>query len=182
MAKVTGYGLKEIIKKLERRRDTAKSQFEEALYFFEGDTPGLRQAAAEEAQKNARDLAAKYEDLERMIAQVQTVQAEYNAGITITVQGQRFTLNHAIKLLGAAERIEKLWQKAAEIENAGSRYYSPDRVRVAGQEHAKRSISTNDAITESEKASTFVGALRAGVAVANSTEKEIALPETAMLS
>lgn len=176
MAKVTGYGLKEIVKKLERRRDTAKSQFEEALYYFEGET------ASEVAQKNAQGLAKKYEDLERQIAQVQTLQAEYNAGISITVQGQKYTLSHAIKLLGGAERIEKLWQKAAEIENSGSRYYSPDRVRVAGQEHAKRSISSNEAITESEKASTFVGALRAAVAVANSTEKEMALPEGALLS
>lgn len=192
MAKVTGYGLKEIIKKLERRRDTAKSQFEEALYYFEGDVPGaeedptapVRRSAPDGkwAEKNARELASKYDDLERMIAQIQTVQAEYNAGITITVQGQKITLNHAIKLLGGAERIEKLWQKAAEIENSGSRYYSPDRVRVAGQEHAKRAISSNDAITESEKASTFVGALRAAVAVANSTEKEMMVPEGALLS
>jgi DNA-binding transcriptional MerR regulator len=181
MAKVTGYGLKEIIKKLERRRDTAKSQFEEALYYFEGET------TTEVAQKRAAELAKQYEDLERKIARVQSLQAEYNASVTITIQDGdhtcKYTLSHAIKLLGGAERIEKLWQKATSVDSSGgSRYYSPDRVRVAGQEHAKRAISTNGAIMESEKASTFVGALRAAVAVANSTEKEMALPEGALLS
>lgn len=163
--------MREIIKKLERRRDTAKSQFEEALYYFDAETPTAT------AVETATALAKKYEELEYQIAQMQTVQAEYNAGITITVKGTRYTLNHAIKLLGGAERIEKLWQKSAEIENSGSRYYSPERVRVQGQEHAKRAISISEAISMAEQASTFVGALRAAVAVANSTEKEMVMPE-----
>jgi hypothetical protein len=171
MAKVTGYSLKEAIKKLERRRDTTKAQFEESLYFFEGE----QEATA--AREKSVNLAKRVQELEEGIATLQTVQANYNAGISITVQGKKLILTQAVKLMGGAERLEKMWQKAAEIENSGSRYYSPDRVRVAGQEHAKRSIAYDAAVAEAEKASTFVGALRAAVAVANSTEKDLGVPD-----
>lgn len=169
MLKLTGYGLKEIIKKLERRRDTVKQQFEESLYFFQGETK------LTEANDTANRLSHKYEELERNIALVQAVQAVYNTSLTITVQGEKYNLSHAIKLLGGAERIEKLWQKAAETGTPA--YSSYDRVRVTGQEHAKRSILISTAIERAEKASTFVGALRAAIAVANSTEKEVSLSE-----
>lgn len=63
---------------------------------------------------------------ERAIAEIQTAQQAYNLAVKIVTPFGETTLANAIKLLGVAQRTEKLWRQAAGLEQSSRMRYAMD--------------------------------------------------------
>ncbi len=156
--KVNGYQLREAIRRWELQRDTVFAQFEDSLRIFPDE------------EKSAPVLLfEKFLEAEVAIAKLQAAQCRYNLHITISVQGERYTLCEGVKRYGGAGRGEKMWRKAAggRRERYSSSY---EETRRAEDIHAKRTISVEESLRNAKKAQQFAGALRAAINVGNNTE------------
>ena len=162
---VTGYRLREAIKSWELRRNTAVKQFEQARWVFEG-----------EENPSLEELASAARQAESAIAILQTAQASYNLSITITVADEPMTLCQAVKLVGGAGRIEKLWRSAAAGEDSRYAYGVNRMVRQRDQEMAKPAVTPLEAISKTDAAAKYANALRSAVALGNAEERELELP------
>ena len=158
--KVTGYMLREALKRWQLKRDSAVALFESSLKKFDDETkdpPALVMRA--------------FMDAERAIAQIQAAQATYNGLIKVTVQDTVMSLNAAVKMLGGASRREKLWRDVATPSR--SAYGYNDGVRSKDQEVAKPTITQKDAAALAVEAGKYTSALRAAIAVANGNEVDL---------
>lgn len=160
--KANGFLLREAIRRWELRRDTAINQFEDSLKKFPN-----------EEKPHPTAIAAEFLKCEGAIAKIQAAQARYNLSVEIAVGEEKMSLTEAVKRLGGAGRMEKLWRAAAGAgkKNESHSFYDtdtrdPDKIRAA------RTISLDDALKEARKASAYASALRAGLAKGNSSEIE----------
>jgi hypothetical protein len=161
--KVTGYQLREAIKRWELRRDTASSQFNESLFVFEAE------------KKDSPDVLMEiFVQADRAVAQLQTAQNEYN--LKITVSGPGFlggmTLCEAIKRVGGAGRSEKMW-RVATSDKGRDRYQSRETSRSKDQEYARRVLSVKETMKRASDAAVFAGNLRAAIAEGNTNTLDI---------
>jgi len=168
--KVTGYQLKEAIRRWELRRDGAHQQFSDTLWAFAGE------------DKPAPDTVMKlYTTAEGNIAVLQTAQAEYNLTVQVDVQGHIVALAGAIKRLGGAQRAEKMWREA--VASKRDRYYDRDpRTKKADEERAQAVLPLETLLDRAAKAAAFTGALRAAIAEGNSKEVDIKDLDAALLT
>lgn len=159
--RVTGYALREAIKRHTLRRDTAASMFVGTLKQFPDDKKPL----PDEVMLTfvASDLA---------IAALQTAQMRYNLGQVVKIGSQAISLAEAIKRVGGVGRCEKMWRAAAAPER--DRYSTredderdPTRVRsaiiVTPLEAADRALLAGKQAAE----------LRQAIAVANATPIDV---------
>jgi hypothetical protein len=161
LRKITGYQLREAIKNWELRKNTAFKQFQESMWIFAG-----------EEKTPLDELANTYARAEQAIARLQTLQAEYNLAIQVEVQGQAMTLCQAVKQVGGAGRLEKMWRDAAT--GAQQHYgYAQMTVRQKDQEFAKRAVNPVDAVARTTSAAKFASALRNAIALGNTRELEL---------
>jgi hypothetical protein len=170
---VTGYMLREAIRRWQLRRDTLATQFEDAFHFFEG-----------EEKESPDDLAKAFMIAERAVAELQAAQARYNLQTTVTIdQGMasgisikdHLNLCMAVKLIGGAGRIEKFWRTAA-APSSRDRYSCRDEtVRNKDEIRAKKALSFRELTERATKATNYAGQLRAAIAEANSTKQDIDL-------
>ncbi|OHD20990.1 MAG: hypothetical protein A2Y38_09465 [Spirochaetes bacterium GWB1_59_5] len=159
--KTTGYKLQHALRELHHRRDMAASQFDDGLHQFEDD-----------GKETPTEAFKVFSATEAQIAKLEVAQARYNLGQRVTVQGESMTLAEAVKRVGGAGRMEKMWRSIAAPKK--DRYgYDHDLVRDASQERAKRTVSYKEAGDFAQKASRFASALREAIQVANSAEVEI---------
>lgn len=157
---LTGYTLREAIKRWELKRDAATRLFADSLWAFEG-----------QEKPRPVDLAQSVREAEVAIAMLQAAQARYNLAVSVRVLGEPMTLCQAVKLAGGAGRFEKLWRDATQDSKGSSRYFlGPEKSRSRDNEYARRQVSIQDAIAESGRASEWANALRAAIAVGNATE------------
>jgi hypothetical protein len=156
--KVTGFLLREALRRWELRRDTAASQFESSLMRFPDE------------DKPAPDsLATAFVDAEHAISCLQVAQARYNLLVTIEVMGAVMPLCQGVKRLGGAGRLDKLWRSA--VGEKKDRYGMRDEhTRRADETRAVRVMSIPDAMVRANRAAVFAGALRAAIAKGNGTE------------
>lgn len=162
--KVTGYKLREGLRAWQLRRETAAVQFPDTLKVFPG-----------EDKPTPESIVAQVEKAERAIAIIQSEQTTYNTNVVITVDGERMSLLHAIKLVGGLGRVEKLWRVAATGKrDKYAHYRSDDPGRIKADEIlAKRAISPEDAAKRVGALATEIGRLREAIAVGNATVIEI---------
>jgi hypothetical protein len=159
--KVTGYQIREAIRKHELSRDTAAKLFKKSQHVFEGD----------EEKAHPKDIMNAFTGAELAVVSLQEAQQRYNLAVTVDVQGEKMTLCSAVKRLGGAGRVEKMWRDA--VCEKEDRYGYNDRERQEGTIVAKRVVPHRDAIEAANKAAGFAGALRAAVAMGNSTVVEV---------
>ena len=158
--KVTGYKLREAIRRFELQRDTTVNLFKNALHVFEG-----------EVKVNPLALMEQFRNAELTVATLQEAQQRYNLKVTVDVQGKKTTLAAAVKLLGGAGRAAKMWRDAVSEKN--DRYeYRNNLERSKENEVAKRVVAYDAALKEANKADAYAGALRAAIATGNATEIE----------
>ena len=158
--KVTGYKLRETIRTWELRRKMAGDNFDKSLHAFEGEA------------KDPYSVVRSFQHADEAVANLQTAQAMYNLSIKVEVLGEEMTLCEAVKRVGGAGRVEKLWRTAATDKK--DRYgYDRELVRNADEVRAKRTITLQQAGEMAAKAAKWAGALRAAIAVANSEEIEV---------
>lgn len=160
--KVNGFLFRESIRRWELRRDTAINQFDDSLKKFPG-----------EEKPHPTAIAAEFLKCESAIAKIQAAQARYNSSVEVPVVEEKMTLTEAVKRLGGAGRMEKLWRAAAGAGKKKETYgFNDNDVRDPNQIRAARTISLDDALKEARRAAAYASALRAAIAKGNSTEVE----------
>jgi len=160
--KVTGYKFQHALRELGHARDIAAGQFNDSLKVFPGDK-----------KLEPQTIMASYLKAETQIAKLQTAQAQYNLRIMVTVLGKRMTLSEAVKLVGGAGRVEKMWRSVAAP--AKDRYSSDNDTRDATAIVAVKTITTIEAAALAKQAARWASALREAIQTGNATEIEIEL-------
>lgn len=160
--KVTGYKLREALRRWQLRRETAAGQFGDTLKAFPGENKLPPQSVA--------NLVTRAEET---IAVLQSEQTVYNTRVSVTVNGVRHSLLHAIKLVGAYGRIEKMWRGNIGKKDKYQFYRHDDPNRRKADEIVARPTMTPDEIAkEAANVGTLLAVLREAIAVANATELE----------
>lgn len=156
--KVTGYKLREVLKMKSLELATIQTLFDESLQAFEGDK--------KESPKEIADAISK---LEKEVAILQAIQSDYNLKVAIEVEGIKMPLEAAIKMVGGAGRLSKMWRTAAQ----GSKRDRWDRGSAMTRNKedlvAQPTISKTEALLFAKKAERFAAALRNAIAVGNNT-------------
>src|SRR5580698_4796879 len=98
--RVSGYAIREAIKQQERRRDAAANAFAGSLKKFPDEN--------KEAPNQIMDAFAK---AEISLAELQVAQMRYNLAVQVEI-GDKMSLAEAIKRVGGAGRIEKMWKSS----------------------------------------------------------------------
>jgi len=155
--KVTGFLLRGAIKRWELRRETMRGLFAGSIHIY-GD----------QEKETPMAISEKIREAEFAIAGIQMIQSGYNLRVKVRVGDEDMSLCEAVKRIGGASRLEKMW-KDVVIER-DDRY---DRTsRNSDLEYAKRAISEKDALDEAMRVSDYAAGLRAAVAVANAAVLE----------
>lgn len=162
---INGYVLREAIKRWELRRNTAEKLFGQSLWRFDGDE-----------KADVMTTAKQYEDADLNVAVLQTAQVRLNEKVdaSVKVKGKivAMTLGEAVKRVGGAGRIEKMWRNVTTDKQ--DRYdRGEERSRDKDQIQAKRTVSQSVALEKATEAATYAGALRASIAEANSRNIEL---------
>jgi hypothetical protein len=168
--KVTGYMLREAIKQHELRRDTAAKAFDGSLKKF-----------PDEEKESPIELVESFSKAEQAIAALQEAQMRYNLSVKVEVMGQgnyptdkvRMSLAKAIKLVGGAGRVEKMWRSATGPKKDRYGGYRDDDEMDPTRIRAVATIKSSDAISQASRAGKAAGSLRAAIATANAELVEI---------
>ncbi len=157
--KVNGYLIREAIKKYELRRDTSAKVFSESLHKF-----------ANEAKATPNEVVAKYRAAEDAVASLQVAQARYNLMVQVNVLDQKMTLLEAIKRIGGAGRLEKMWRDAVSPKSDRYSYRDDSLERDNTKERAVATMSQDEREKKANKAASRAGAFRAAIASGNGIE------------
>lgn len=162
--KVTGYKLREALRRWQLRRDTAAGQFDKTLTAFEG-----------EDKRKPSEIADAVLEAESAIARLQTAQTRYNTMVSVQAEGVgTLTLLGCVKRIGGLARVEKMWRVAAGTEKKGrTTIYDMVHARDKDQLVAKRTVSFDDAAKHAEGIGRQLAALRVAIATGNATEVPI---------
>ena len=160
--KTTGYGLREAIKQAELRRDTAANAFNGSLKKFPDEQKETPQAIVEAFTK-----------AERALVSLQVAQMRYNLSVQVEVNGEKMTLAEAIKRVGGAGRIEKMWKGAIAEPTKRNSYMDDVDERDATKVRATRTVPAAEAMKLATTSGKKSGSLRAAISVANGKEVEI---------
>ena len=159
--KVTGYQLREAIRRHELARDTAANLFKDSLHKFQG-----------EDKANPMDAMNQFKEAGSAVVTLQTAQQRYNLAVSVEVQGKQVTLSEAVKSLGGAGRAEKMWRDA--VSQKKDRYdYQNNLERSKDTERAVRVVPYETAMKQANASAGYAGAVRAAIATGNATEVEI---------
>lgn len=154
---VTGYMIREALKRQELRKNVLEVQVKSALWRFK-----------EEDKLTADEAMAQAKEAEEKIADLEVIQDRYNLQVMVDVQGVKMPLARAVKLVGGAGRIEKQWRDFST--DTGKRGYRDDQeiTRDKDVERAERTLSARECLDRSTKAAGYAGSLRAAIAEGNS--------------
>jgi hypothetical protein len=160
--KTNGYKLREALKMWELRKSAADTAFKDSLHKFPS-----------EAKEAPITVFGKLGAAEESIVKLQVAQMRYNLTVTVDLPGGKsVSLAEAIKLSGMADRIEKIWKTAGESPRR-SVYDSPRLERDRTLERAEPTLSAQEILAETTKASRTSGQLRAALATGNAVEVDI---------
>jgi len=162
--KVNGYKIQHRLKELKDRRDIAASQFSNELWQFDTD---------KDTKIHPNEAMATFADCEYKIAQLQVLQARYNLAVEVTAGVLTMTLHEAVKRIGGAGRMEKMWRTAAASSGVGNYGYSRPMERSKEKEYAQRMISVEECMDSSNAASKFAASLRESIQLGNAKTIEM---------
>jgi hypothetical protein len=154
---VTGYKLREAVRRQTLRRETASSQFTNSLRKF----PDEEKPTPDQVIKRVRDA-------EEAIATLQVAQTQYNLAVRVDVPGKgRVPLLACIKRIGGLGRIEKTWRSAATAKERSSLFDDSERTREPGVVTQERQISFDEASARTEQIDRELAVLRELIAIGN---------------
>ncbi len=166
--KVTGIQIREAIKRWNLRRDASAGQFSESLWQFTEDENNTKPV----------DLMKAFQEAEAAIARLQVAQTRYNLAVRVEVQTWKMTLCEAVKQVGGAGRMQKMWRRAA-LDKGRESYSYRDMTRKTDEVRAQRQVSVKEALAEASRTAVLAGAFRNAIAIGNTSEVEIeALEDT----
>lgn len=163
---VTGYKLREAIKRHVQRADMAKNIFRDSFAGFDDE------------HKDPVAAAAAFYDAGVAVATLQAAQQHYNDRILLQFGHEQITLAVAVKLVGHLGAFEKEWRTIASQKKERSYGSDPSLERDTTKIYARRLVSTADAFAAAEAAGKQAAQLRAAIATANNVELCIDLPDT----
>ena len=162
---LNGYMLREAIKRWIMRRDTASKQFGSSLFQFDEDYEGGQIPE----DNNPLAISSVFKKADDAVAKLETLQQAYNLKVPVKLRGQTVTLSYAVKRVGGAGRIDKMWRSAA-VDDGTERHYSRQITRQDGERRARKMVTMPIALGQSDDSARFAGEIRAAIAQANSTE------------
>lgn len=169
--KVNGFRIQSALRDLDLKKQTAATEFEDSLKVF-----------ANEQKPRPETTMEGYSDAEKRLAQLQEIQTRYNLAVVVAARLSekntlKISLQHAIKLVGSAARIEKLWRDAAVAKKTRS-YYKEDTtaVRSKDNEYAQAVLTPSEIASHIRNASRFVSALREAIQIGNATAIDLEVP------
>jgi hypothetical protein len=161
--KVTGYKIRTAIKFWELKLSASRAAFENSKQAFPG-------AKHDDPLKLGDDVAR----CEANIAALQTHQSLYNSEVHVMIAGVKMPLTYAIKAVGGAGRIEKMWHNVARGPDKRNRY-NDDRMQK-DEIRAEPTIPADVAISKASEAAKYAAEIRAAIAEGNSVEIEKDIP------
>lgn len=153
--KLNGYKIQQALREAESLRTVLASQFTENQRYFASAGP-------------APDLKAtmeRYVKAEDRISALQVAQAQYNCAVKLD---NGMSLLHAIKAIGGAGRIEKMWRDSMTVAKT---YF--DDTKRDGEEHKRSALEPEKALSFSKAASRNAAHLRMLIQTGNATEVDI---------
>lgn len=169
--KTTGFQLMYRLRELQDVRDVAGAQFAESLYVFDSEG-GTRVLPTE--------LARTFAEAEHKIAALQVAQARYNLAVTVEVEGRSMTLHEAVKLVGGANRLAKMWKDAAK-KGTREHYGYGEPTRSREHEYARRTVGVEECLEHAAQTARWASALRQAVQLGNAVEVELNDLDAALL-
>ena len=157
--KVTGYQLREAIKRATKRADLSRRVFQESATAFADE------------KKDPLAAGTAFEQRGIDVAELQALQQQYNHSVVlpaICLRGKPMTLAVAVKLVGHAGALEKEWgnMAAAKRERYGR---DPATERDNTKTYATKLVTPELALAQAEQHGGYAARLRAAIAVANNT-------------
>lgn len=157
----TGNTIRDLVKSWELRKATLETLFQDALYSFDGET-----------KKSPTLLSEQIFEAEEKIVRLQVAQAEFNSTTFVESRllGKTLSLTEIVKLVGAFERMTKLWAGTVPKKPKESRYRDTTPtapVRNTTQVVAKEALSLEEKTTLIEKYSKLLGHLKGLVSEGN---------------
>jgi len=161
--KTTGNMLRDGIALHSLRRDTAQRGFDGTLKAFPG-----------EAKESPQQVMARIERAELAICSLQEAQMRFNLAVKVDVDGMGpMTLAYAIKIVGGAGKIEKMWKSVASPQKDRYGGYNHDDVRDPTKVVAGPTVTTAEAVEYAITAAKRSSALRAAISKGNLQMVEI---------
>lgn len=158
--RLNGFRLQQAIRAAQQERDLAATRFKPSLMAF-----------PDEDKPSPVSIAETYAEAEQRVAKLQEVQGRFNLTVQVTVLGDEMSLLEAIKRVGGAGRLEKMWRDAAADQT--DRYAYSSQTRDADSVVAKRTISFDDANDLRRKTSRYAAALRNAIQNGNAQELDL---------
>lgn len=159
---VSGYQLREAIRRWELRKDSSFERFGESLIYFPDDP-----------KPDPVGLADSFSQAEDAIVALQVAQMRYNLLVKVSVLGVEMPLGQAVKRIGGAGRLGKMWRDATGNKKDRYSTYRED-TRKSDEIRANRTMPVNECMSRADKAAVFAGAMRAAIATGNSVQLPIA--------
>lgn len=168
---LTGHRIKNTIKAWELKREALQKRFNEVIYTF----PSNGDPSVETKQESLLEVSTKLNEVEAAIAKLQEIQSVYNMSVDIKhSENSKFTLCEAIKRIGGAVRMEKLWKKIV-AEKEEKSYYSPRESNVRNKDaiYARLSITDEEAMEKALFFTNLSSVLKSAIAEANTVKIEM---------
>jgi len=159
---VTGYKLREALRRWQLRRDTASGQFSKVLIAFPN-----------EKKPSPYEIAEQVLTAELSIANLQAAQSYYNSQVRVMVGATEITLLECIKRVGGLGRVEKMWRTAATVKEDRYASLHDIRTRKADEVVAERTVTYEEAGKNAAELGQRLGAYREAIAIGNAREVDI---------
>jgi len=168
--KVTGYKLREELKKTNLKIDMLNSEFDDSKTGFKDDD-----------KRPMDEITLDLFRAEEKACQLQEANQQYNLKVAAEMKSfGKISLALIIKLVGPVSRIEKKWRRMAAPKRDRRRYYDDDTrtVKEADKEYAEKRYSREDAGKQAETWAGRLASLRSTLATLNAQEVEMDIPES----
>jgi len=165
--KITGYKFQHALREAEHEHEILGALFGESLMAFDGE------------EKDPQKIMEQYAANEEKIVRLQVAQAQYNGTVTVVVLGHSVPLSYAVKAVGGAGRMEKMWRSAAKGPQK-DRWERTSLTRNVDEIRALPTIDPSTATGMAKKAARYASALREAIQVGNATEIDIPELEPAL--
>jgi len=161
---ITGHKLRETIKLKQLELSTIQTQFEDSLFAFKG-----------EDKEHPTEVVDAIKKLEHEIALLQTAQNHYNGAIMVLLENGEapVQLAFAIKIVGGAGRIAKMWRNAAQGKQRDRWDRMTAEVRRTDEVKAAPVMDKKEALAKAKEAEKFAGSVRTAISTGNTEEIDI---------
>ncbi len=164
---ITGFQIREAIKRHVLRRDTSDRLFKLSLFAFAG-----------EDKKKPQAVMLEYATADNAIAALQDLQQKFNHATKVKVGDKEMPLSMAVKLVGGAGRQEKQWRTATLTTGRGYRDDEIEITRSQSEHHATKQVTVDEAVALANTAAELAGQFRAAISEGNLQTIEVTDAET----